>query len=70
MADLAGGYADARRRLWELLAGMDEAALGAQVPACPAWTVQDLLAHLTGIAADAAGGPTSQMPGGPGTTPG
>ena len=56
MADLAGAYADARRRLWELLAGMDEAALGAQVPACPAWTVQDLLAHLTGIAADAADG--------------
>jgi uncharacterized protein (TIGR03083 family) len=56
MADLAGAYADARRRLWELLAGMDERALSAQVPACPAWTVHDLLAHLAGIAADAAGG--------------
>lgn len=56
MADLAGAYADARRRLGELLAGLDEAALGRQVPACPAWTVRDLLAHLTGVAADAVGG--------------
>jgi len=26
------------------------------VPACPAWTVRDVLAHVTGVAADAAGG--------------
>jgi uncharacterized protein (TIGR03083 family) len=56
MADLAGAYADARRRLGELLAGLDEAALAAPVPACPAWAVRDVLAHLTGVAADAAGG--------------
>ena len=56
MADLAGAYADARRRLGDLLAGLDEAALGTQVPACPAWTVRDLLAHLAGVAAAAAGG--------------
>ena len=56
MADLAGAYADARRRLGELLAGLDEARLGAQVPACPAWTVRDVLAHLTGVAADVVGG--------------
>ena len=56
MADLAGAYADARRRLGELLAGLDEAALATPVPACPAWTVRDVLAHVTGVAADAAGG--------------
>ncbi|HZD02658.1 MAG TPA: maleylpyruvate isomerase family mycothiol-dependent enzyme [Actinomycetes bacterium] len=56
MADLVGAYADARRRLGELLAGLDEAALAAPVPACPAWTVRDILAHVTGVAADAAGG--------------
>jgi uncharacterized protein (TIGR03083 family) len=39
-----------------LLAGLDETALAAQVPACPAWTVRDVLAHVTGVAADAAGG--------------
>lgn len=56
MADLAGTYADARRRLRDLLAGLDQAALMIQVPACPAWTVRDLLAHVTGVAADAVGG--------------
>ena len=56
MADLAGAYADARQRFGELLAGLDAAALGAQVPACPAWTVRDVVAHVTGVAADAAGG--------------
>jgi uncharacterized protein (TIGR03083 family) len=56
MADLAGAYADGRQRFQELLAGLDEAALAAQVPACPAWTVQDVLAHVTGVAADAATG--------------
>jgi uncharacterized protein (TIGR03083 family) len=53
MADLAGAYADGRRRFRELLAGLDGAALAAQVPACPAWTVRDVLAHVTGVAADA-----------------
>jgi uncharacterized protein (TIGR03083 family) len=56
MADLAGTYADARRRLRALLAGLDQAALLTRVPACPAWTVRDVLAHVTGVAADAAGG--------------
>ena len=56
MADLAGAYADTRRRLHELLAGLDEAALAAPVPACPAWTVRDVLAHLAGVAADTASG--------------
>ena len=56
MADLAGAYADARRRFRELLAGLDAAALAAQVPACPAWTVHDVLGHVTGVAAAAASG--------------
>ena len=56
MADLAGIYADARRRLRELLEGLDTAALAAEVPACPGWTVRDIAAHVTGVAADAARG--------------
>lgn len=56
MADLAGAYADGRRRLGGLLTGLDDAALSVRVPACPAWTVRDLLAHVTGVAADAVGG--------------
>jgi uncharacterized protein (TIGR03083 family) len=56
MADLAGAYADGRRRFQELLAGLDEAALATHVPACPAWTVQDVIAHVTGVAAETVGG--------------
>jgi uncharacterized protein (TIGR03083 family) len=56
MVDLAGAYADARQRFRELLAGLDAAALAVRVPACPAWTVHDVLAHVTGVAADAASG--------------
>jgi uncharacterized protein (TIGR03083 family) len=56
MADLAGAYAEARRRLQGLLAGLDPAALATPVPACPAWTVLDVLAHLAGVAADVVNG--------------
>jgi uncharacterized protein (TIGR03083 family) len=56
MADLAVVYADTLRRLTELLAGLEEATLTARVLACPGWTVRDVLAHLTGVAADAASG--------------
>jgi uncharacterized protein (TIGR03083 family) len=50
MADLAGAYADARRRLQQLAAGLDDAGLMAPVPACPGWTVRDIVAHLVGVA--------------------
>jgi uncharacterized protein (TIGR03083 family) len=56
MADLAGAYADARERLQNLLAGLDQAGLAARVPACPAWTVLDVLAHLAGVTADIVNG--------------
>lgn len=56
MADLAGVYADAHRRLRELLEGLDTAALAVEVPACPGWTIRDVAAHVTGVAADAARG--------------
>lgn len=56
MADLADAYADARLRLQRLLADLDDAALARHVPACPAWTVRDVIAHVAGVAADAACG--------------
>jgi uncharacterized protein (TIGR03083 family) len=56
VADLAGVYADAHRRLRKLLEGLDKAALAAEVPACPGWTVRDVAAHITGVAADTARG--------------
>lgn len=46
----AWSYDDGRRQILAL--DLDEERLARQVPACPDWTVRDLLAHLTGIAED------------------
>jgi uncharacterized protein (TIGR03083 family) len=47
--DLSDGYHATRRRVSELVRSLDPDALEARVPACPDWTVHQLLAHLTGI---------------------
>lgn len=49
--DYADEYAECRRRVRELLADADGVAAGTVVPACPAWTVHDLCAHLAGVPA-------------------
>jgi hypothetical protein len=50
--DLAAEYASARVRIREVVHGGDPASSGdAMVPACPAWSVRDLLAHLAGVPA-------------------
>jgi uncharacterized protein (TIGR03083 family) len=61
-ADLAGLYADTRRRLTDLVAELDAAALTTQVPACPGWAVRDVLAHLTAIPEDAIAGRLAGIP--------
>ena len=48
----ASAYGDARVRLASLLRDVEPERLRAEVPACPGWTVRDLLAHLVGVAAD------------------
>lgn len=53
---LAEEYRNARVRMQRLAASMDEATIQRAVPACPAWTVRDLFAHVTGIAADLSAG--------------
>lgn len=54
--DSAAAYEAVRSRMTALLrpAGPDE--LARQVPACPEWSVHDLLAHVTGLAVDVAAG--------------
>lgn len=52
----AWAYEDGQRRVLALLAGLDEARLARPVPACPQWTVRDVVAHLAGVAEDAARG--------------
>jgi uncharacterized protein (TIGR03083 family) len=51
----AWAYQDGRRRVTRLLAALDDDRLRTPVPACPEWTVRDLLAHLVGVAADTVG---------------
>jgi uncharacterized protein (TIGR03083 family) len=52
MADIdpAAVYRETRHRLRDLLADPADAAVS--VPACPAWTVADTIAHVIGIADD------------------
>jgi uncharacterized protein (TIGR03083 family) len=51
-------YRAAQTRMIELVADLDDAAAARTVPATPAWTVHDLLAHLAGVPVDVAAGRT------------
>lgn len=50
--DAGAIYHDTRVRISELVRGLTADQLALRVPACPGWTVQQLLAHLVGVAAD------------------
>jgi len=43
-------------RVRELVSGLDAEQLETHMPACPDWTVRDLLSHVVGLGADVAGG--------------
>ena len=53
-------YADlwtsAQERVLDLLDGMDDATAAAPLPATPAWSARDLIAHVVGVAADVVAG--------------
>ena len=49
MLELSAGYHATRQRIAELVRPLDEKALATTVPACPDWSVHDLLAHVVGI---------------------
>ena len=53
-AGLSAGerYAAARRSIVGLIGALDAADLTQPVPACPGWSVHDVVAHVTGVAAD------------------
>ena len=55
-ACLAAEYGAARVRIQEIASSLDETDGSRRVPACPDWTVRDLLSHVTGIAADLSAG--------------
>jgi uncharacterized protein (TIGR03083 family) len=55
-ADLARMYRETRERLTALVAGLDDVELGTPVPACPGWSVADVIGHLAAIPEDALAG--------------
>lgn len=64
--DLSVLYCGTHARLAALVATLDEAALVMPVPACPGWSVQDVVAHELAITEDAlagrlAGPPTEEQ---------
>lgn len=59
--DLGALYGTVRERLAGLVAGMAEPA-AVPVPACPGWSVHDVMAHLVGIADDVLSGRLTTIP--------
>ena len=55
-ADLARMYRETRQRLTALVAGLDQVELGTPLPACPGWSVADVIGHLAAIPEDALAG--------------
>jgi uncharacterized protein (TIGR03083 family) len=45
-------YREGRARITALVRDLDAGALSTRVPACPSWTVRDLLCHLVGLPTD------------------
>jgi len=56
MAEASSAYRGGRERISDLASDTPDEALSRMVPACPDWTVRDLLAHLVGGAEDFAAG--------------
>ena len=54
--DLSRLYHDTRESLLLLLSELDDAALATRVPACPAWLVRDVVAHLCAVSQDVLAG--------------
>jgi uncharacterized protein (TIGR03083 family) len=63
MTDYARAYSESRERFSDLVAQTDDEGLARKVPACPDWTLKELLAHVIGVAADSVAGNVSDMGG-------
>jgi uncharacterized protein (TIGR03083 family) len=60
--DLGTLYRDSRERLTGLVGQLDGDSLETPVPACPGWSVQDVMAHLTAVAEDIVAGRLTRPP--------
>lgn len=56
MTEIGAAYAEGRQRVSELVGGLGETEAAAPVPACPEWSVHDVVAHVTGVCADVLAG--------------
>jgi uncharacterized protein (TIGR03083 family) len=56
-------YRECRQRVVELTAGLSPEEAGTPVPACPGWSVHDVVAHLCGVADDGLHGRMEGAPG-------
>jgi uncharacterized protein (TIGR03083 family) len=56
VTDVGAAYAEGRHRITELLQDLDDDKAASTVPCCPAWSVHDVIAHLTGVCADVLAG--------------
>ncbi|GAB3663150.1 hypothetical protein GCM10027596_25900 [Nocardioides korecus] len=54
--DEVRAWREAHERVCELVTGVPAEATEQRVPACPDWTVRDLLSHVVGLGADVLGG--------------
>ena len=54
--DAVTEWTAAQQRVIGLVGAATTAAVGSRVPACPDWTVRDLLSHMVGIGADVVAG--------------
>lgn len=61
-ADLAQLYRDTRERLSGLVLGLDGSELSAPVPACPGWSVYDVMYHLLAVVEDVMAGRLTKPP--------
>ncbi len=52
MSDIGSVYAEGRERISEIVTALDGDQGRVAVPACPEWTVHDVVSHLSGICAD------------------
>lgn len=51
--DTTAAYTNCRRRITDLMRDADARTFERTVPACPQWTVRDVVSHLTGVVDDA-----------------
>lgn len=56
MTPFGEAYLDTYRRVAALTRDVDERSAALTVPACPAWSVRDVVAHLAGVAVDTSRG--------------